>query len=1156
MPAYLLALLHHLKTRWPLSGRGAVIGSLLLFLCQSCDKNDTSLFTRLESAESGIDFENAILETPEINILTYEYTYNGGGVAAGDFNNDGLCDLFFTGNTVSNRLYLNQGNLRFKDVTKNAGVGGRSLWKTGTTVVDINNDGWLDIYVCYSGPDLKNNLSNELFINGGSSNGSTPVFSEQAAAYGVDAPGTFSTQAAFFDFDRDGDLDMFLINHGVYFYSPFINTNKLRNERHPNFGNRLYRNDLVKDTTKLNSTKRFFTEVSKEAGIHGGGLNFSLGVSIGDVNGDGWPDIYVTNDYEEQDYFYLNNQDGTFTDATKKSFGHLSRNGMGTDLADFNNDGKLDLIEVDMWPEDNFRQKLLRGPDDYQRYQLMLDSGFHHQQMRNTLQLNNGIGPDGFPLFSEMGQLANVSSTDWSWAPLWVDVDNDGYKDLFVTNGYLRDFTSMDFLKYTVEDEKRKAQKEGRELELYKLISQMSSTKTSDLVFQNNGDLTFTDRSKEWGIYQPNLSFGATYADLDNDGDVELITNNTNEHATIWENHASDQLHKNYLKIKLKGSENNRIAVGARVEVRTVNRAQVQELMLTRGYQSAVDALLLFGLGDQKKVDQVRVTWPDGKISMLENQIANQLLEIDYGRSTVDLSKSAVVAKPYFEDVTKELNIDFVHRENRFVDFDREPLLPYRLSMSGPPLAVADVNGDGDDDFYIGGAAGQSGELFLSNSKGRFDKAIQRPWQVDAAKEDVGATFFDVDRDGDQDLFVVSGGNEFENGTTEQEDRLYINNGNGDFQKAPPGGSAPVDHVSGSCVVAGDYDRDGDLDLFVGGSSLPGRFPLPSPGAILRNERDPSTGKFKLVVATKEVNPDLRELGMVRDALWTDINKDGWLDLIVVGHWMPIKVFYNNKNGKLIESKNETLSNSGGLWNRIIAADIDSDGDIDFVVGNEGLNLPWKATAAHPLRLTVGDFNGDGKIDPIISCFNGGESYPIASRDELLNQLNPLRKTYADYASYGRATSGEIFSKLDAGNVNQLCVQTLASSILENLGNDRFALVPLPMAAQISSVNGIVADDFTGAGKLDILVAGNNYAYRSQFGNSDASVGLLLKRNTKGQFEEVPSSTTGLWLTGDVRSIGPVKRVSSGHLMLVPRNNSSLSVMRRTDGSPSHPLKK
>ena len=944
---------------------------------------------------------------------------------------------------------------------------------------------------------------------------------------------------------------MFLINHGVHFYSPFINTNKLRNERHPNFGNRLYRNDLVN-----NSTKRFFTEVSKEAGIHGGGLNFSLGVSIGDVNGDGWPDIYVTNDYEEQDYFYLNNQDGTFTDATKKSFGHLSRNGMGTDLADFNNDGKLDLIEVDMWPEDNFRQKLLRGPDDYQRYQLMLDSGFHHQQMRNTLQLNNGIGPDGFPLFSEMGQLANVSSTDWSWAPLWVDVDNDGYKDLFVTNGYLRDFTSMDFLKYTVEDEKRKAQKEGKELELYKLISQMSSTKTSDYVFQNNGDLTFTDRSKEWGIYQPNLSFGATYADLDNDGDVELITNNTNERATIWENHASEKSTNNYLKVKLKGSDNNRIAVGARVEVRTVNRTQVQELMLTRGYQSAVDALLLFGLGDQKKVDQVRVTWPDGKISMLENQIANQLLEIDYGRSTVDLSKSAVVAKPYFENVTKELNIDFVHRENSFVDFDREPLLPYRLSMSGPPLAVADVNGDGDDDFYIGGAAGQSGELFLSNSKGRFDKAIQRPWQVDAAKEDVGATFFDVDRDGDQDLFVVSGGNEFENGTTEQEDRLYINNGNGDFQKAPPGGSAPVDHVSGSCVVAGDYDRDGDLDLFVGGSSLPGKFPLPSPGAILRNERDPFTGKFKLVVATNEVNPDLRELGMVRDALWTDINKDGWLDLIVVGHWMPIKVFYNNKNGKLIESKNETLLNSGGLWNRIIAADIDSDGDIDFVVGNEGLNLPWKATAAHPLRLTVGDFNGDGKIDPIITCFNGGESYPIASRDELLNQLNPLRKTYADYASYGRATSGEIFSRLDAGNVNQLCVQTLASSILENLGNDRFALVPLPKAAQVYSVNGIVADDFTGDGKIDILVAGNNYAYRSQYGNSDASVGLLLKRNTKGQFEEVPSSATGLWLTGDVRSIGPVKRVSSGHLMLVPRNNSSLSVMRRTDGSPSHPLKK
>jgi hypothetical protein len=560
-----------------------------------------------------------------------------------------------------------------------------------------------------------------------------------------------------------------------------------------------------------------------------------------------------------------------------------------------------------------------------------------------------------------------------------------------------------------------------------------------------------------------------------------------------------------------------------------------------------VDALLLFGVGDQKKVDQVRVSWPDGKISVVENQNSNQLLEIDYGRSIVDLSKSAAVAKPYFEDVTKELNIDFVHRENSFVDFDREPLLPYRLSMIGPPLAVADVNGDGDDDFYIGGAAGQSGELFLSNNKGRFDKATHRPWQMDAAKEDVGATFFDVDGDGDQDLFVVSGGNEFENGTTEQEDRLYINNGKGDFQKAIDG-IAAVDHVSGSCVVAGDYDRDGDLDLFVGGSSLPGKFPLPSPGAILRNERDSSTGKFKLVVATKEINPDLRELGIVKDALWTDINKDGWLDLIVVGHWMPIRVFYNNESGKLIESKNETLSKSGGLWNRVIAADIDSDGDIDFVVGNEGQNLPWKATTAHPLDLAVGDFNSDGKMDPIVSYFNGEESYPIASRDELLNQLNPLRKVYSDYASYGRATSTAIFSKLGTINPKQLSTQTLASSILENLGSDRFALVPLPKAAQVSSVNAIVVDDFTGDGKIDILVAGNNYAYRSQFGNSDAGVGLILTRNAKGQFEDVPASVTGLWLTGDVRNVRSLKRARSGCLLLITRDNSRLSVMRRSGG--------
>ncbi|HLZ16888.1 MAG TPA: VCBS repeat-containing protein, partial [Cyclobacteriaceae bacterium] len=505
-----------------------------------CKRKEPPLFTKLSPNHSGVTFENTIRESPEINILSYEYTYNGGGVTAGDFNNDGLCDLYFTGNTVKNRLYLNKGDLQFKDVTDRAGVAGRSRWKTGVTAADVNGDGWLDLYVCYSGPDINQSLSNELYINNGGEEGAEPTFTEQAKLYGLDAPDTYSTQASFFDYDRDGDLDMFLINHGNHFYSPFVNTNKLRNTRHPNFGNRLYRNNLISGKGDETKSAPMFTEVSQEAGIHGGGLNFSLGVSVSDVNDDGWPDIYVTNDYEEQDFFYLNKKDGSFQECTKGAFGHLSRNGMGTDFADYNNDGKTDLIEVDMWPEDNYRQKLLKGPDDYHRYHLMVDSGFHLQQMRNTLQLNTGNDANGVPIFSEIGQMAGVAATDWSWAPLLLDVDNDGLKDLFVTNGYLRDFTSMDFLKYTVEDAKRESAMKGEALQLYKLIGKMSSTKTSDYVFRNNGDLTFSDFSREWGIYEPNLSFGASYADLDNDGDLEIISNNTNELATVWKNNSTE----------------------------------------------------------------------------------------------------------------------------------------------------------------------------------------------------------------------------------------------------------------------------------------------------------------------------------------------------------------------------------------------------------------------------------------------------------------------------------------------------------------------------------------------------------------------------------------------------------------------------------------
>jgi enediyne biosynthesis protein E4 len=1105
---------------------------ILLFLLNACssDTRVDKLFTKVDRGHSGINFQNTIEETPEVNIMTYEYAYNGGGVAAADFNNDGFCDLYFSANTGSNKLYLNQGNLKFVDVTDAAGVSGRPLWKTGVTAADVNADGWLDLYVCYSGPTQGQSLSNQLFINNKSDKGGTPTFTESAKEYGLDAAGTYSTQASFFDYDRDGDLDMFLINHGTHFYTPFINTNRLRNMRHPEFGNRLYRNDS--ETGKVT-----FTEVSSEAGIHGGGINFSLGVSISDMNNDGWPDIYVTNDYEEQDYLYLNNKDGTFTESTKKSIGHLSRNGMGTDIADFNNDGLPDLIEVDMWPEDNYRQKLLKGPDDFNRYMLMVDSGFHHQQMRNTLQMNAGVTNDGTPIFCEIGQLSGVSATDWSWAPLFADFDNDGLKDLFVSNGYLRDFTSMDFLKYTVEEARRKSADEGKELQVYELVSKMASTRTSNVLFGNNGDLTFSDRSVQWGISELDLSFGAAYADLDNDGDLELITNNTNEPASVWENHASQANH--YVTVELKGADKNPFAIGARVVVEEESGvSQMREQFLTRGYQSSVDPILHFGLtANAKTVKKISVTWPDGKESLLTDVKTNQRVVIDYS-SASDVVKNVMTDSPkIFMNETEIAGVNFVHKENSFNDFDREPLLPYQLSRLGPALTKADVNGDLIDDFYIGGAAEQSGQLFIGNSNGHFIIAKDQPWNKDAASEDTGATFFDADGDGDQDLFVVSGGNEVAAGSPILDDRLYINNGKGIFKKSESGIIA--DHASGSCVTAADYDKDGDLDLYVGGRLLPGSFPVTTPGAILKNESTVNGVKF--VVATNEVNPLLRTPGMVTDAVWSDFNGDSWPDLIIVGDWMPVLIF-ENKSGKLVEVKSDALDHSTGLWNRIKPFDYDGDGDLDYLAGNAGNNLPWKVSQDQPLTLYYSDFNDDGRIDPVMSYFYNDREYPVASRDELLLQITSLRKKFLTYAQYGKATIEDIFGKEAVKRPNKLTVETLHSSLIENLGNGKFQVKPLPIDAQLSATTAILTSDFNNDGEEDVLLAGNFYPYRTQYGRSDAGLGKLMLGDGHGKFTFVPWTESGFFASGDIRNMLLLNGAGGKKYILLGRNGDRLEL--------------
>ncbi len=1110
----------------------------------SCKQEADTLFVQAADAHTHILFENTLQETPELNVMEYEYLYNGGGIAAGDFNNDGLCDLYFTGNMVENKLYLNAGNLQFEDVTRQAGVAGRSKWKTGVTTADVNADGWLDIYVCYSGPVSAPERANELYINNGAANGAVPTFTESAVAYGLDATGTFSIHASFFDYDLDGDLDMFLLNHGNRFYGPFFNTRKLRSTRHPQFGNRLYRNDgSLNAMPAKEADKPVFTEVSDSAGINGGGLNFGLSVSVSDVNNDGWPDVYVTNDYEEQDFLYINNKNGTFTESTKQSMGHISRYGMGSDIADFNNDALTDILVVDMLPEDNHRQKMLKGPDEYNKYQLMVDSGYHHQNMRNTLQLNQGISPEGYPVFSEIGQLAGVSNTDWSWAPLLADYDNDGWKDLFITNGYLRDFTNMDFLKYVVEDAKAKALRTGTSLPIYELIKQMPSTKISNYVFKNNGNLTFSNKTQEWGMHDPVMSSGAVYADLDNDGDLDIVTNNSNQKATLWQNKAENISQNNYLKIKLKGNGKNRLAMGAKVYIETAAGKQMQELVLSRGYQSAVEPVLLFGIGKTSIIKQVKVVWPGGKITTKTQVQPNQLLELSQSESAEVIENTVRQSSTFFSDISRQSGIDFAHQENKFVDFQHEHLIPYQLSRLGPHLTQADVNEDGLEDFFVGGAAGQSGKLYLMNSGGNFRPAPQQPWSRDAACEDVGVLFFDADSDSDQDLYVVSGGNEFLVGSPQLTDRLYLNLGNGTFTKAPTG-MIPDEYTSGSCVAAADYDKDGDIDLFVGGRTKPGSYPVSSPGGILRNDRNPQTGQTVFTVATSEVNALLREPGMVTDALWTDFNGDTWPDLMLVGEWMPVLLFENQK-GKLIKLSGQDLEKTNGLWNKILGDDFDNDGDTDYVLGNLGTNTQWKASASEPLTLYYHDFDTNGHIDPIICSYVQGKLYPIASRDEIIEQIPSLKKKFVKYAQYADAGIADIFHPDSLKKAKKLLVHTLQSAYLENAGS-RFIMKPLPVEAQFSMVCGLLSHDYNQDGHKDILLSGNFYPLRAQYGKADASMGLVLKGDGKGNFTPLSWPLTGFYAPGDIRDMIRLKSPHYKQTFIIGKNNSSVQVMMQT----------
>ena len=1078
------------------------LAALCLVLIISCSRKDEPLFTHLSERETGIDFVNENHETERSNILTYEYFYNGGGVALGDINNDGLVDIYFTSNLFSNKLYLNEGNFRFRDITEESGTACEVGWKTGVTMVDINGDGLLDIYVCRSANPLDaERRRNILLINNGDL-----TFTDKAKEYNLDDP-SYSTQAAFFDFDRDGDLDMVLLNHSLLEISNVYNLSvKNSNERFPDVGNKLYRND-----------NGYFTDISDSIGVYGSAFNYGLGISLSDFNNDGWIDMYLGCDYTARDRMLINDQGRFFIDVTADQLSHISKFTMGTDIADINGDQLMDIFTLDMLPEDNYRQKQLMGVDEYNVFNTMVRSGLHAQYMRNMLHLNNGNGT-----FSEIGQLSGVSNTDWSWSSLIADFDNDGVQDLFVTNGFKRDLTNNDFAKFEAAKSVEEKVRKGEKVSLLEVIDRFEENKLPNYIFKGNGDLTFTDVTKSWGFDEPAIANGAAYADLDNDGDLDLVVNNMNERAGIYRNN-SERLQHNFLSVKLTG-RGNKFAVGARITVFAGGKALVRENLPVRGFQSTVDPILHFGLGEVDRIDSVVVRWPAGGYQTVKSVAINQRIEIKEADGNEDMP--VLSPRTWFTETTPLP--DFTHVENEFVDFNIQSLLPRMYSTMGPALAVADVNGDGLSDVLVGGAKGQPASLFLGNRSGRYVKLDQPAFQSDKNSEDVDAIFFDADNDGDMDLYIVSGGYEYNKADHDLQDRLYFNDGKGLFTKV----TLPEMRISGSCVRPSDIDGDGDLDLFVGGRIVPGRYPETPESVILIND---GTGGFTL----GEISDELRNAGMVTDAVWVDLNQDSYDELVVVGEWIGIEVFLNEQGTMRRATTEYAPEPSSGWWNCIVAADFDKDGDMDFVVGNVGLNNQIKASPERPASIWYADFDDNGSVDPILNYYIMGRSYPYPTRDELVGQLPAFRKRFNDYASYSRASLDDLLTSEEKESAAKLTMVQMQSCFVRNDGN-RFVLQSLPIEMQIAPVFAVAVLDVNGDGNLDIIAGGNLTGTRSRTGKMTGNTGFVFLGDGQGGFDCVSPSETGLQWTGDVRKI-----VVDGETMIVGINNAPVRTVTR-----------
>lgn len=1091
--------------------------------CVSNEKTHHPRFEIVNSDLSKVDFQNTLTVNDSMNFFTYGYFYMGGGVATGDLNNDGLPDLYFTGNMSSNELYINKGDLKFENKTTESGVSGDDRWMTGCAFTDINADGWMDIYVSVAGK--WKSRKNILYVNQGVNEDGVPTFIDMAEAYGLADDGN-SIQSTFLDYDQDGDLDVFVANYEITPFNYISHDYKklMDNVTHQN-SDHLYRNNG--DNT--------FTDVTESAGLLAFGL--TIGIIASDFNQDGFTDLYLSNDFNVPDYFYLNNGDGTFTDHLKESTQHTAFYGMGVDAGDYNNDGILDLIQVDMAPADNFRSKANMGSMNVKEFWNNVNDGFHHQYMYNTLQQGMGVRQDGTPLFSDVAKISGMDKTDWSWSALFADYDNDGFKDVYITNGTRKDINNKDFFKW-LERVDINLKIKYKELSIYDLLDKMPSKKVDNYIFKNIEGKGFEKYNDHWNLKFEGFSNGASYADLDNDGDLEIIVNNIDSLATIFENHTNNFTDNNYVKISLKGSQENPLGIGTKIFLKTDSLNLYHEHTLVRGFQSSVDPTIHLGVGSLTTIDEIKIQWPNGRTEVLNNVTANQLLEVDFAKSVRSdaLNQSSLTT---FVNVSDSLlESPFSHQENDFNDFRREVLLPHKMSQFGPALATEDVNGDGLEDFYIGGAKGHKGQLYLQSTNGTFLAITQNAFELDKIHEDVDAIFFDADQDGDKDLYVVSGGNESEVDSQHYQDRMYSNDGSGVFERVES--AIPANFTSGGCVAAVDYDKDGDVDLFVGGRQVPGKYPLPANSYIYTNA---GGSKISFIDRTTDIAPDLKEIGMVTSALWNDYDGDKDMDLVIVGEWMGITILENDGENHWDIIEVDGLEESTGWWNVIESADFDQDGDEDFIVGNLGLNYKYKADPEETFDVYVSDYDANGNLDIVLGYYQDGIQFPVRGKQCSSEQVPDLERKFTKYNKFAAASLGDIYTTGLLENSLHYKAQEFANVYIENLGDGKFMKHTLPTEIQTSSINSLEVLDYDNDGNLDFIAGGNFFVSEVETPRNDASYGWLLKGNGRGGFESVPLQSSGIDTPYDNRKVRLID-TAQGAVVLFANNDGPLTSFR------------